>query len=136
MSIEHRQFARFPFHSRAEIQFRGMTCEGTLRDISLNGALFTFDPLPEATSFLRPCRLHIRYLGPGDHNTASFNGLVVHAKGEMLGIKFIAVGEKERIALIHLIELNLAEPSLLDRDVPTLLKFNASSKTDTAGSSA
>ncbi len=130
MSIERRQFVRFPFHSRAEVQFRGMSCEGTLRDISLNGALFAFDEVPINGSFLRPCRLYIRYIGQ-DQGVA-FNGLVVHAHAETLGIKFIGVGEKERMALIQLIDLNLADPSLLDRDVPALLKFLASLKEDTA----
>lgn len=134
MSIERRQFVRFPFHSRAEVQFRGMSCEGTLRDISLNGALFAFDEVPMDGSFLRPCRLHIRYIG--QDNGVAFNGLVVHSHDETLGIKFIGVGEKERMALIHLIDLNLAEPALLDRDVPALLKFLASLKEGSSAESA
>jgi hypothetical protein len=120
MPNDRRRFIRFPFHSRAEVQFRGMACTGTLKDISLSGALFLFDQPPEHSPFLRPCRLHIHYLEQGI--TASFNGLAVLAKGSKLGVKFIAVGEKERLALLDLIELNLAEPALLDRDVPTLLK--------------
>ena len=57
-----------------------------------------------------------------------FNGLVVHTEDGTLGIKFIGVGEKERKGLIRLFELNQADPILLDRDVPALLKFLASLK--------
>jgi len=135
-SSDRRRFIRFPFHSRATVQFRGQTCEGTLKDISLNGALFAFDE-PQEGSFLRPCRLHVQYLGQqGQDPVASFNGLVVHSVDGMLGIKFIAVGEKERIALIQLIDLNLAEPALLDRDVAALLKLHSSIKQDTADNEA
>ena len=121
MPTERRKFIRFPFHSRAEIQFRGLSATGTLRDISLNGALFAFDATPSDSPLLRPCRLHILYNGANEP-TSSFNGLVVHSRYETLGIKFIGVGDRERVALIQLIELNLGEPALLDRDVPGLLR--------------
>ncbi len=117
---ERRHFPRFPFHSRATLQFRGATCDGTLKDISLNGALFVPDS-PREGSLLMPCRLHIHYLG--ENPVVPFNGIVVHSQEDrLLGIKFIGVSEKERLALMQLIELNLAEPTLLDRDVPALLK--------------
>lgn len=117
--IDRRNFARFPFHSRATLELRGESCDGTLKDISLNGALFTPDTPGEGMLF-RPCRLHIHYLK--ETAVASFNGIVVHSReGCLLGIKFIGVREKERISLIQMIELNLAEPTLLDRDVPALL---------------
>ncbi len=122
MPDKRKKLGSFPFHSRAEIQFRGHSGSGTLCDISLNGAIFTFDTHPGDSPFLRPCRLHILHNGQGSEVVASFNGLVVHNAEDTLGIKFIGVGEKERVALIQLVELNLAEISLLDRDVPTLLK--------------
>ncbi len=125
MSGEHSKIGSFPFHSRAEIQFRDLKGAGTLCDISLNGAMFSFDVSPEDPHFLRPCRLHVLYNGHGSEVIAVFNGLVVHHADDALGIKFIGVGEKERVALLHLIELNLAETSLLDRDVPALIKSHA-----------
>ena len=118
-SSNRRRYPRFPFHSRANIEFRGGSCDGILKDISLNGALFVPDT-PQEGMLLKPCRLHIHYVD--EKPVASFNGIVVHIEdGNLFGIKFIGVGEKERIALIHLMELNLAEPKLLDRDVHTLL---------------
>ncbi len=122
MTDEHNKIGSFPFHSRAEIQFRDLKGAGTLCDISLNGAMFSFDNTPNDPHFLRPCRLHVLYNGHGSEVVATFNGLVVHHAEDALGIKFIGVGEKERQALLQLIELNLAETSLLDRDVPSLIK--------------
>ncbi|MBP9714703.1 MAG: PilZ domain-containing protein [Sterolibacterium sp.] len=129
MSSERRQFIRFPLHSHVEVQFRGMNCVGTLQDISLSGALFTYgDTTPCCNAFLRPCRVHLDETEHENSLALIFNGLVVHTEDGTLGIKFIGVGEKERKGLIRLFELNQADPILLDRDVPALLKFLASLK--------
>jgi hypothetical protein len=128
---ERRQFIRFPLHSYAEVQFRGMNCVGQLQDISLSGALFCCEPsAPCCNAFLRPCRVHLGQIGKENDLALIFNGLVVHAEESTLGIKFIGVGEKERKGLIRLFELNQADTLLLDRDVPALLKFLTSLKND------
>ena len=115
MSSERRQFIRFPLHSHVEVQFRGMNCVGTLQDISLSGALFTYgDTTPCCNAFLRPCRVHLDETEYENSLALIFNGLVVHTE--------------DGKGLIRLFELNQADPILLDRDVPALLKFLASLK--------
>lgn len=132
MPNPRRHSLQLPLLTHAEVEFRGMNCGGVLRDVSLSGALFAFDQPPHDATFLRPCRLHLLSGNGAGTPTTTFNGLVVHVAEDMLGIKFIAVSEKERLALLHLFDHHLVEPSLLDRDLPALLKHLVSLKEGTA----
>ena len=125
---ERRRFRRFPFHSEATLQLKGVSCVATLKDLSLHGALLELRGGATALDSiqLKPCLVHIHH--NGNEDLVVFNGLVLHVKHELLGIKFIGVGEAERQALIQLIDLNLASPTLLDRDVASLLEFLSSLK--------
>lgn len=122
MPNQRRHSLQLPLLTHAKVEFRGMNCGGVLRDASLSGALFAFNQPPHDATFLRPCRLHLLDGDIADAPAATFNGLVVHVAEDILGIKFIGVGEKERMALLHLFDHHLVEPCLLDRDLPALLK--------------
>lgn len=115
-----RQTTQLPLLTQALVEFRGMNCHGLLRDVSLSGALFSFDQSPRDSTLLRPCRLHLHHseASPG----VTFNGLVIHVEADFLGIKFIGVREKERLALLQLFKHQRVEPCLLDRNLTALLK--------------
>lgn len=105
-------------HDHAEIELRGLTCSGNVHDLSLAGALFICHATPQESVFLRPCRLRI----VADQDLIIFNGLVAHAREATLGIKFIGVGDRERVALLRLLRQESGEVSLLDRDMATLMQ--------------
>lgn len=122
MTKEDRSNTGFPLCARAEIQFRGLQCAGTLRDVSLYGGLLELHDTLNDLTLLRPCRLHI-HAPDNDHQiTSSFNGLVVHDASGFLGIKFIAVREAERLALMDFLKRSQVEHNLLDRNMPDLLR--------------
>lgn len=122
--------SRLPLLTHAEVEFRGMNCDGMLRDVSLSGALFAFNQPPGDATLLRPCRLHLRGHPALETTIATFNGLVIHAEEGFLGIKFIGVREAERQALLQLFDRHLVEPGLLDRDLSALLKHFSHHKED------
>ncbi|MBV2236038.1 MAG: hypothetical protein KUL75_10915 [Sterolibacterium sp.] len=126
MPGSRRHSLQLPLLSHAEVEFRGMTCSGLLRDASLSGALFSFSQSPRDSTLLRPCRLHLADDGPVPGTC--FNGLVIHVNADILGIKFIGMREKERLALLQLFNHHLVEPCLLDRDLTALLKDFSNSK--------
>lgn len=105
-------------HDHAEIELRGLTCPGNVHDLSLAGALFICHTPPQESVFLRPCRLRI----VADQDHILFNGLVAHARAATLGIKFIGVGDRERVALLRLLKQESGEVLLLDRDMATLMQ--------------
>ena len=124
---ERRHTPRFPLHSQVSLLLRGSWQQGDLIDISLGGALVTLDPQCDVVAQGKPCGLHV--LHQNGNSIAKFHGLVVHCEENLLGIKFIGVGQKNLLALHDLLDLNLASVQLLDRDVPALLKANMGCRT-------
>lgn len=112
----------FPARVHAEIQFRGRQCSGTLCDVSLYGGLLELNDCLDELTLLRPCRLHIHPQNEAEIAVCSFNGLVVHDANGILGIKFIAMREAERLALMAFFQHHQVETRLLDRNMPDLLR--------------
>lgn len=116
---DRRRFPRFPFHSRGELRMGGAWRKGTLVDISLRGALFSLESTPPESE-AKLCAL--RVFQPCGSQMVLLSGLVVHSGENLIGLKFINLGEAEKAALEQIIDLNLALPRLLERDIPALLR--------------
>jgi hypothetical protein len=116
---DRRRYPRFPFHSRAALLLDDLEFNGTLIDVSLAGALFAVDQhldLPSGTE----CQLaiHRRRWQFGE----KMHGTVVYCAKHLLGIQFLEVGGTAEDELRLMIDMNLASPRLLGRDLPALLR--------------
>lgn len=116
---DRRRYPRFPFHSRARLLLDDRELNGTLIDISLAGALLALDQ-PLVVLSGAECRLAIyrRRLNPGE----SIGGQAVYCADHLLGMRFTEIGGAAENELRLLIEMNLAAPRLLERDLPALLR--------------
>ena len=116
---DRRRYPRFPFHSRGSLQLDVSCHQGTLLDISLKGGLF----VPDANPDVRvggACRLEV--FSGGAAGFIALEGSIVHFHDHLIGIEFKSINEESVRWFQQIIELNLAIPALLDRDVPALLR--------------
>jgi hypothetical protein len=117
-SDERRRFSRITFHRPAELDVlseRG-TCE--LLDVSLKGALV------EAPAGLRgtvgqPCTLTVR-LDAGEA-VVRMDGRIAHRTGTQIGIRCTGVDLESISHLRRLVELNLGDEELLQRELAALV---------------
>jgi len=115
---DRRRYPRYPFHSRAALLLHDRELNGTLIDVSLAGALFAVDQqidLPTGTA----CRLAIHRHRQSAEN---MRGTVVYRDRHLLGIEFMEIGATAESELRLMIDMNLAPPRLLERDLPALLR--------------
>lgn len=115
---DRRRYPRYPFHSRAALLLDDRELNGTLIDVSLAGALFAVDQqinLPTGTE----CRLAIhRRRQPA----GNMRGAVVYRDRHLLGIQFMEIDGSAESELRLMMDMNLASPRLLERDLPALLR--------------
>lgn len=116
---DRRRYPRFPFHSRAQMQVDVREFKGTLMDISLSGALFAVDQ-PPGFSPGTECRLVIHHRR--QHAAEGMRGTIVYCADHLIGIKFLEVDGAAENDLRLMIDMNLALPQLLKRDLPALLR--------------
>lgn len=119
---DRRRYPRFPFHSRAQLLFGEAAHHGTLLDISYSGALFSPDDhidVPRLTA----CNLTI--YRSGRPTLLAIGGTIMHQGDHLLGIQFREIDEALGSELRQLIDMNLAVPRLLERDLPALLRQSA-----------
>ncbi len=116
---DRRRQPRFPFHSRARLLLGQRESHGTLLDISFAGALFFPDGHLDASPRTE-CELTI--YRHGRPSLLAIGGEIAHSADDLFGIRFRAIDDTIEDALRRLIDMNLAVPRLLERDVPALLR--------------
>jgi len=115
---EHRLFHRIRLVEKAGIEISGTSCEATLVDISLKGALVTFpDELNPETGL--PCRLTI-HLDESDIKLI-ISGEIVYTHDNLTGIKFTLIDLDSMIHLRRLLELNTAKPEQVRSELNLLI---------------
>ena len=115
---EHRVFHRVKFVVKTDIEINGASCEATLVDISLKGALVAF-PKELHPEMGLPCQLTI-HLNNSDMNLP-FEGEIVHTHESLTGIKFTKVDIDSMIHLRRLLELNTADPNQVRSELHSLI---------------
>lgn len=116
MPQERRQFQRLHFDTHAQLICAGQAHAVRLVDISLQGALVeTTAPLnwPKEA----PCQLIIT-LGEGCHIAMSTE--VAHVQAALLGLRCRRIDLDSITHLRRLLELQLGDPALLERDLGQL----------------
>ncbi len=115
---ERRRFSRIRFSAVARLSSLGTTWEGRLEDVSLKGALLRLpgqgDPQPGS-----PCVVEIE-LG-ADDAIIHMEGKVVRVDGDLLGVDCERLDLDSATHLRRLVELNLGEEALLQREFQALV---------------
>lgn len=114
---EHRRFKRIPFDAPVVIEAPGMerlTCN--LHDICLKGALVHTEhakDLPVDTPFYLELPL-------GDSVQIRMEVIISHREGNSLGLLCLHIDLDSMTELKRLVELNLGDPALLNRELSAL----------------
>lgn len=118
MTTNRRQFSRIAFHAQAELISASASHDVVIVDLSLKGALVR---LPSDCQ-LRPgenCTLHLRL---GELKAAiRMQGILAHLEGAYAGLSFRNIDLDSVTHLRRLVELNLGDPALLERELAALV---------------
>jgi len=117
---EQRHFSRISFHADVQLHFTlsDFVQAAILLDISLKGALIeTLQPVnPDKGNI---CSLTLSLSEVGEY--IIMEGKVVHHRGNNIGIECQHIDMDSMINLRRLVELNLGEPGLLERELTEIL---------------
>jgi hypothetical protein len=118
-SEDRRHFWRVPFHSAASVVAAdGVTHAGRLHDLSLKGALFEVtDAWPGAAG--GQCRLRVEL---SEDMPIHMQATVMHVEGRNIGLRCDEIDLDSITALRRVIELNAADPALLERELGALVQ--------------
>ncbi|MDR0439889.1 MAG: PilZ domain-containing protein [Candidatus Accumulibacter sp.] len=120
MGQERRKHVRVAFHAPATLTLSDRTLDVVVLDLSLRGALVR---LPAGTAMgdfdSSSCKLCVRLdemLAGIDMETR-----IVHLEGRYAGLLCLSIDLDSVTHLRRLVELNLGDPALLDRELPELV---------------
>ena len=118
-SEEHRHFTRLLFKVPAHLNtLSEKTQRGQLQDISLRGALVRV-PDTKAYTVGTPSTLKIR-LG-NEEEVIHMQCRVAHVHGTLVGLKCVQIDLDSATLLRRLVELNLGDEALLERELGALI---------------
>lgn len=116
---QRRHFARASFSADATLLVADVAAPCTVHDLSLKGALVSRDdasPAPQAGS---ECVLVIAL--DGEEAAIRLDCEVAHAEGNRVGLVWRETDLDSLTHLRRLLELNLADPQLMQRELGALL---------------
>lgn len=116
MPHERRHYIRVPFAAPARLMAGQDLLEVKVLDLSLKGALLQTQ-IPNAYPLGTPCRLRVP-LAENDHISMSIE--IAHLQGTVLGVRCTDIDLDSVTHLRRLIELQLGDPALLERDLAEL----------------
>ncbi len=122
-SNHSRHFSRISFHADVQLSLQSENVVRTphLLDISLKGALVDIAH-PINNAFKGDSCTMVLLLGKGSENI-KIEGTVVHQEGLLLGIEFQQIDVDSMINLRRLVELNMADENLLERELAQMVKM-------------
>lgn len=121
MTDERRHHSRIVFHTPAELVLDSGSLEVVVLDISLKGALIEL-PATIANTPLElnaTATLHVVLTAPDDQ--ISMTTRVAHCEGQRAGLLCLAIDIDSVTHLRRLVELNLGDPELLERELSALI---------------
>ncbi len=113
-----RRFSRIEFHRAAELVLGTERFAVEVLDISLNGALLAVPPGFQGRGG-QPCSLSIR-LEPSESHIRMI-GEMAHVEPGRVGMRREEIDLESMAHLRRLVELNLGDPALLDREFDALV---------------
>ena len=117
---DRRQFSRIAFHTPARLDSTDSRIDVVVLDISLKGALIRL-PAETALNDGAVCvlRIHLDEAESGD--LISMDTRVAHVEGSKVGLLCQTIDIDSVTHLRRLVELNLGDPILLDREFSALV---------------
>jgi len=121
-SEDRRQHSRIAFHTAAHLVIGNRRIEAKVLDLSLKGALVQISEheLQLAATADRNCRLDIR-LDDTEDDLISMETKVAHAHRNRVGLLCQEIDLDSVTHLRRLVELNLGDPALLERELSALI---------------
>lgn len=129
MADERRQYSRVAFHAPARLVFSIQALDAIVIDLSLKGALIRL-PVKTSVAEGESGKLHVR-LGETD-DRISMDIKVTHVEGRYAGLVCEGIDLDSVTHLRRLVELNLGNPELLDRELSSLIVESESESGDDA----
>lgn len=120
MTEERRHHSRIAFHAPATLSFVEHRTEVVILDLSLKGALIR---LP-ADALVEPgtcCILHVHLNETESSNEIDMEARIAHVEGRYAGLLCLAIDLDSVTHLRRLVELNLGDPELLERELSALI---------------
>lgn len=124
-NLKPRHFSRIPFDAEVQLNFplEKEVQAAHLLDISLKGALLeTMSPIANASRG-QACRMMLHLGGDGEH--IAMEGRVVHYEDQLMGIECQHIDLDSMTNLRRLVELNMGDEVLLERELAEMLKLDA-----------
>ena len=115
---EKRVYNRIDFDKSVTLAVNDQSRTGQLLDISLKGAMLHIET-GEDINIDTPCVLTIAL---SDAEMIEMQATVVWARDQQLGLHCDSIDLDSITNLKRLLELNMADPSLLDRDLASLIQ--------------
>ena len=120
MTDERRQHTRIAFHAPARLVFGERSLEVVVLDLSLKGALIRL-PVSTPLSDDAGGMLHVQLNESEASERISMQIRVAHAEGLLAGLLCISIDIDSVTHLRRLVELNLGDPALLERELSVLI---------------
>ena len=115
---ERRHYARIAFHCPAQLVFSAGKLDVVVLDISIKGALIRL-PANAALPDGALCQLHVELDAVGEQ--ISMEARVTHLKDGNAGLRCQVIDLDSITHLRRLVELNLGDPQLLERELSALV---------------
>jgi hypothetical protein len=119
MSNERRHFARVHFVHAAQLAYAGRQLDANVVDLSFKGALIEVHEA-DTLSVGAPCILQIPLSTGAGAPAITMSGEVAHLAGDQVGMLCRSIDLDSMTHLRQLIELNLGDPALLEREFKAL----------------
>ncbi len=120
MTEERRNHSRIAFHTAARLVFPERTIDVVVLDLSLKGALIRL-PADTPIECGAICILHVQ-LNENDLSAQiSMETRVAHGEGRYAGLLCLTIDIDSVTHLRRLVELNLGNPHLLERELSALI---------------
>jgi hypothetical protein len=118
INTDRRQFARVAFAAGAELITTQQQLQAQLLDLSLKGALLRL-PAGATVSVGTPCLLKLVL---ADQQTSiAMAGELAHVEGDLAGVLCRSIDLESITHLRRLIEINLGDAALLERELAALI---------------
>ena len=117
---ERRRFHRIATDKAVEITSKAGSCSGMVMDISLRGLLLRCDSAESMPQAGEMARARVR-LDDGDC-CIEVEGTVAHVEDRQIGIHCTKLDLESAARLRRLVELNLADSELLERELTQLIR--------------
>ena len=116
---DRRHFHRIIMHKPVQLHCPGGHQIAQLMDISLKGALISTSDSWQAR-IGNEAQARINLSDEGNDYLINLTGRVAHVENNLVGLEITSIDLDSATTLRRLVELNLADPSLLERELSQL----------------